>query len=156
MFLERGRYRFMGLNNMNLNPIGKVILSDLIELKSQYEYYLKKKVLWMYIMIVCLGGFIGYTTLFTLIPYWNNLGMIIRRFLAGSDHLFLLLLSIVSYATFQKIHQTCEKKEEEFHSLRCEVIQRSEELWGQNHLDIKYQIFEEMKKSYGINLYYEN
>jgi hypothetical protein len=50
-----------------------------------------------------------------------------------------------------------EKAEKEFHALRCEIIDKSKDLWKKEESwTSRHLVFEMMKKTFDINLYHEN
>lgn len=55
------------------------------------------------------------------------------------------------------IRQKVDKLEEEFHALRCEIIDKSTDLWNTDEAwRNRHLVFRMMKEQYGINLYHEN
>nr|WP_239583346.1 DUF2663 family protein [Metabacillus iocasae] len=79
-------------------------------------------------------------------------------FLVGETyHLFFILAVMSSYLYLLQIHKKSEKAEKEFHDLRCEIIQKSKELWPTNEKwESRQHVFQLMKREYDINLYHEN
>ncbi|MEW8986220.1 MAG: DUF2663 family protein, partial [Bacillus sp. (in: firmicutes)] len=50
-----------------------------------------------------------------------------------------------------------DKAEKEFHALRCEIIDKSKDLWRKEEAwSNRHLVFEMMKKNYDINLFHEN
>ena len=50
-----------------------------------------------------------------------------------------------------------DKAEKEFHALRCEIVDRSKDLWKREEVwRERHKIFNVLKENYGINLYHEN
>ncbi|MDR6998581.1 YpbF family protein [Neobacillus niacini] len=70
-------------------------------------------------------------------------------------NLILLAMTILMYGWMNVLKQKKDKFEKEYHELRCEVVDRSKDLWKKEdqwknrHID-----FEIMKKTYDINLYH--
>ena len=54
------------------------------------------------------------------------------------------------------LKQQKDKKEKEYQELRCEIVNRSKDLWKkEEHWKNRHIDFEAMKKTYDINLYHE-
>ncbi|WP_255350557.1 DUF2663 family protein [Anoxybacillus sp. KU2-6(11)] len=49
-----------------------------------------------------------------------------------------------------------EKAEQDFHALRCEFIQKSNELLQERAWEKRHVLYEWMKKTHDISLYHEN
>jgi predicted membrane protein len=68
----------------------------------------------------------------------------------------LLGITILLYGTMNILKQQREKKEKEYHDLRCEIVDRSKDLWKkEGYWENRHHVFEMMKKNYDINLYHE-
>jgi hypothetical protein len=71
-------------------------------------------------------------------------------------NILLLGLTILMYGTMNILKQQREKKEKEYHDLRCEIVDRSKDLWKKEGFwENRHLVFEMMKKNYDINLYHE-
>jgi hypothetical protein len=71
-------------------------------------------------------------------------------------NMLLLGLTILMYGTMNILKQQREKKEKEYHDLRCEIVDRSKDLWKkEGYWENRHLVFEMMKKNYDINLYHE-
>ncbi|MFK4997736.1 DUF2663 family protein [Bacillus sp. N9] len=44
----------------------------------------------------------------------------------------------------------------EFHNLRCEIIDKSKDLWKEERWRSRHTIYAHLKKQYDINLYHES
>ncbi|MBI0576185.1 YpbF family protein [Neobacillus cucumis] len=70
-------------------------------------------------------------------------------------NLILLAMTILMYGWMNVLKQKKDKFEKEYHDLRCEIVDRSKDLWKKEeqwknrHVD-----FEIIKKTYDINLYH--
>ncbi|WP_040208312.1 DUF2663 family protein [Neobacillus jeddahensis] len=70
--------------------------------------------------------------------------------------MFLLVLSMIGFGTMNLLKQQKEKKEKEYQELRCEIVDRSKDLWKrEEEWKNRHFVFEVMKKHYDINLYHE-
>ncbi|MGN1401205.1 MAG: YpbF family protein [Bacillus sp. (in: firmicutes)] len=135
----------------------KKMLQNVIKRKEKFDM-LKRKHFWTTIVTL--------TTAFLLIiyiyylyvkPYSYSFLELIDRFTSSGNSLFYSLLVFSLYGYMLILKRKMDKAEKEFHALRCEIVDRSkdlwkkEEAWKQRHL-----VFKEMKDRYDINLYHEN
>ncbi|MDF2856069.1 MAG: hypothetical protein K0Q87_1920 [Neobacillus sp.] len=73
-----------------------------------------------------------------------------------SVNVLLFFVTLCLFGAMNLLKQQKDKKEKEYQELRCEIVDRSKDLWkkedqwGKRHI-----IFEMMKKNYDINLYHE-
>ncbi len=68
----------------------------------------------------------------------------------------LLTISIIGFGAMNQLKQQKEKKEKEYQELRCEIVDRSKDLWKrEEEWKNRHIVFEIMKKQYDINLYHE-
>ncbi|PLS02097.1 DUF2663 family protein [Neobacillus cucumis] len=69
---------------------------------------------------------------------------------------YLLAFTIVGFGAMNLLKQQKEKKEKEYQELRCEIVDRSKDLWKrEEEWKNRHIVFEIMKKQYDINLYHE-
>ena len=69
----------------------------------------------------------------------------------------MLMAVIGLFGLMNVFRQKRDKAEKEFHLLRCEIIDKSKDLWGkEDQWKNRHIVFEMMKKNYDINLYHEN
>lgn len=115
-----------------------------------------------------LHNYVIMTTLFSAFIYLNyfyfsivkqNGNSFFAMFSASVNNLmnmFLLGLTILMYGTMNLLKQQREKKEKEYQELRCEIVDRSKDLWKkEEQWQNRHIVFEIMKKNYDINLYHE-
>jgi lysylphosphatidylglycerol synthetase-like protein (DUF2156 family) len=73
-----------------------------------------------------------------------------------SINIFLFIFTIGMYGAMNVLRQKKEKKEKEYQELRCEIVDRSKDLWKkEEQWKNRHLVFEMMKKNYDINLYHE-
>jgi Protein of unknown function (DUF2663) len=141
---------------LHIDEVTKQMLLGVIEKKQKWER-LKKRVISL--QIGTSGGFAVFFVyvLFYLIFPSSTLTVFIKMFLEKTVHLYILLLLFTLYWAILYYKKKCDKAEEEFHSLRCEIIQKSADLWKEEQQwKERHKLFEIMKKEYDINLYFEN
>jgi len=69
---------------------------------------------------------------------------------------FLIGISVIGFGAMNLLKQQKEKKEKEYQELRCEIVDRSKDLWKkEEEWKNRHIVFEIMKKQYDINLYHE-
>jgi hypothetical protein len=69
---------------------------------------------------------------------------------------YLLAFTIIGLGAMNLLKQQKEKKEKEYQELRCEIVDRSKDLWKKEEdWKNRHIVFEIMKKQYDINLYHE-
>ena len=68
----------------------------------------------------------------------------------------LFAITAILYGAMNVLSQQKDKKEKEYQELRCEIVNRSKDLWKkEEHWKNRHLDFEVMKKTYDINLYHE-
>lgn len=71
-------------------------------------------------------------------------------------NIYLLALTILGFGAMNLLKQQKEKKEKEYQDLRCEIVDRSKDLWKkEEEWKHRHLVFEMMKNNYDINLYHE-
>ncbi|MBM7651472.1 DUF2663 family protein [Neobacillus cucumis] len=69
---------------------------------------------------------------------------------------YILAFTIVGFGAMNLLKQQKDKKEKEYQELRCEIVDRSKDLWKrEDEWKNRHIVFEIMKKQYDINLYHE-
>ncbi|RFU65568.1 DUF2663 family protein [Peribacillus glennii] len=90
-------------------------------------------------------------------PYSFSFFAMFSAFVDNFNHFFFLVTTIGLYGLMIMLKQKRDKAETEFHGLRCEIIDRSKDLWKQEaQWKNRHKVFEMMKNNYDINLYHEN
>ncbi|MTH52206.1 DUF2663 family protein [Bacillus mangrovi] len=135
----------------------KRMLQGLVDKKRKFDD-LKRKVLLL--QLASFGLMIGFMVYFynaVVLTSGNSLPAVLSRFVDESLHLYFLTAIAGAYATALFLKKKEEKAEKEFHTLRCEVIRKSGELWPQPyHWKKRIAVFQVMKSEFGINLFYES
>lgn len=140
-----------------VDEIGKVIIKDLQKLKKKHEKREKTLTIYRTVLFITAVIFVAYLLIFTVVPYWNLYGLMVSKLINNEVHYILIGILVTVNILVKYGEKKAEKAEKEFHALRCEVIQRVDELWpvgekrNNRHLFLK-----EMLEKYNINLYYEN
>lgn len=133
----------------------KQMLQSLVERKRKHETY-KQKLIFFQLLTVTEA--VLFLTCFYLIVHTKNGAdpslFLFYFFQPGNVPAVLLLGG--SFATCLFLKRKEEKAEKEFHELRCEIIDKSTDLW-KNPVEWQHRdkVFAIMKKEYHINLYYK-
>jgi hypothetical protein len=73
-----------------------------------------------------------------------------------SVNVLLFFVTLCLFGAMNLLKQQKDKKEKEYQELRCEIVDRSKDLWKkEDQWGNRHIIFEMMKKNYDINLYHE-
>ncbi|RWR15007.1 DUF2663 family protein [Siminovitchia fortis] len=134
----------------------KRMIQHLIEKKMKYDHYKNTHffILSFFILYCLTLLFICYTLV--IVPNGYSIMNSITALL-GTNHLILLfLMAVLLFGALKFYFEKKEKAETEFHDLRCEIIEKSQDIWNEEHWPSRHRVFDEMKKKYDINLYYES
>lgn len=135
----------------------KIMLQHVVDRKKKFES-LKRKHQTIF------GWTISGSLLFTVylymnvfLPYSYSFFAMFSAFVTHFTHFFFLVCTVGLYGYLKMIKNNMEKAEKEYHLLRCEIINKSKQLWD-NEAEWKnrHKVFEMMKKNFDINLYHEN
>ncbi|MEW9049794.1 MAG: DUF2663 family protein [Neobacillus sp.] len=73
-----------------------------------------------------------------------------------SVNVLLFFVTLGLFGAMNVLRQQKDKKEKEYQELRCEIVDRSKDLWKkEEHWNNRHHVFELMKRKYDINLYHE-
>lgn len=135
----------------------KRMLQNVVDRKRKFEA-LKKKHYWTTIAALALGFFfIIYMYNFYIIPYSYSLFDMLTKFIEDTNSFLYCAASLGAYGYMLILKRKVDKAEKEYHALRCEIVDRSKDLWKQETAwKVRHHIFDTMKKEYDINLYHEN
>lgn len=133
------------------------MLQKVVERKQKYDqlHYWHLVLMWSSIFISFSYFLYLYYSIFT--PYSYSFAAMFSVYVNHSYHLFMLMCVIGLFGMMNVFRQKRDKAEKEFHALRCEIIDKSKDLWKQEEQwKNRHIVFEMMKKNYDINLYHEN
>ncbi|TMU86723.1 DUF2663 family protein [Bacillus sp. BHET2] len=130
------------------------MLHNLIEKKQTFD---KAKTLHLYTLWGTMFAsfyFLYYLTKFVLGPFSYSFAAMFSVFVSNTFHLLLAMVLVGLFGASKILYDKKEKKEKEFHALRCEVIDRSKDLWKEEAWKKRHQVFEQLKKEWDINLFH--
>ena len=135
----------------------KIMLQTVIKRKQKFDE-LKKKHFWTTIaMLVISLLFLMHVYVSFVKPYSYSFFDMFWRFIEHSSSLFYCLVVFGIYSYMLILKKKMDKAEKEFHALRCEIVDRSKDLWKREEVwRERHKIFNVLKENYGINLYHEN
>lgn len=90
-------------------------------------------------------------------PYSYSFFAMFSAFVNQSNHILFLIAVFGLYGYMNLLKTKRDKAEKEYHGLRCEIVDRSKDLWKHEAAwQNRHKVFEMMKNNYDINLYHEN
>ncbi|MEH7107376.1 MULTISPECIES: DUF2663 family protein [Bacillaceae] len=134
----------------------KQMLENVRKRKDKFDKAEKKHFISIYAtLLLALIYFVYFY--FTIAKYYSYSFM--AMFTASVNdqvNIVLLALTIIGYGSMNVLKQQKEKKEKEYQELRCEIVDRSKDLWKkEEQWNNRHIVFDVMKKAYDINLYHE-
>lgn len=132
------------------------MIQHLIKKKKKFDHYQSLHFfLLSFFILYCLTFLlIVYTVI--IIPNEYSVIEVISSFLGTSYIMFLFMISVLLFGAIKIYYEKKEKAEAEYHDLRCEIIEKSQDLWKEKYWHDRHLFFDQLKKEYDINLYYES
>ncbi|WP_071395622.1 YpbF family protein [Bacillus tuaregi] len=133
------------------------MLQKVVERKQKFDRLTRIHLImmWSGILITLVYFVFLYYTM--MIPYSYSFAVLFSNFVNHTSNLFMLMVIMGLFGLMNVYRQKRDKAEKEFHALRCEIIDKSKDLWKKEDAWInRHLVFEMMKKNYDINLYHEN
>jgi hypothetical protein len=135
----------------------KKMLQNVIDRKRKFDMYKSRHIwaVWVTIGLSSIYFYFLYVNVFR--PYSYSFAEIFSVYVQNSANLYFLILTVGVYGLMILLKEKREKAEKEFHALRCEIVDRSKDLWKkEDEWKNRHIVFEMMKKRFDINLYHEN
>lgn len=126
--------------------------------KRKVKFDTAKRVHYLSIYSMLLFAFLFFSYFYFIIAKQYSYSFFAMFSASVSDALNIVLLAITAilYGAMNVLRQQKDKKEKEYQELRCEIVNRSKDLWKkEEHWKNRHVDFEIMKKTYDINLYHE-
>lgn len=140
----------------NTDPITKQILINVVKRKKQFDFYHQRHMaaIWVTFLLVSLYFLYVYFTIVR--SNSDSFAAMFSAFVKDSHNLTFMIVTVGMYGYMNLLKNKKDKAEKEFHDLRCEIVDRSKDLWGKKEAwENRHLVFEIMKKEYNINLYHE-
>lgn len=138
-------------DDSQLSDVGKVLIEEIIERKLEEVKAEKLLNRWSYTTIICLiiGG----------IYFVLNFSYSFHFLHALINDIFMLIIAAIFGICLIQVKlakKKLDKAEEEYDSLRYEMIERCEEIWNTEELWRERDfVYEQLKKKYDVNLYHK-
>jgi hypothetical protein len=142
--------------NSDTDQATKQMLQYVIEKKRKWDNYhfAHRIMLWTSILYTLALFYLFYYSIMT--PYQYSLLEMLVILTNKKSYLLIVLLAIFLFSGTTILHKKREDSEKEYHDLRCEIIDRSKDLWKGEAWKNRHHIFQMMKETYDINLYHES
>lgn len=134
----------------------KQMLQKVVERKRKYDklHFRHLIVMWTTIGLSTLFFYYLYKNIASVYSY--SFAQMFTAFVQNSFHLYALVVIVGLFGFMNVLREKRDKAEKEYHALRCEIIDKSTDLWRDAGWNQRHKVFEMMKKIYDINLYHEN
>ena len=145
------------LDNDKTDPATKKMLQNVVNRKQKYDL-LERKHYWTTVGSLVLGlVYILYVYHSIIQPYSYSFMDMLNAFFDHIDTLIYTCIVFGLYGYMLVLKKKTDKAEKEYHALRCEIVDRSKDLWKhESAWKDRHTIFQMMKDRYDINLYHEN
>jgi hypothetical protein len=138
------------------DPATKQILENVVKRKRKYDLYKKRHTVTIWVTISIVSLFFLYLYFTIAANYSYSFAAMFSAFVNDTNNLTFLVATVGMYGYMNLLKGKKEKAEKEFHELRCEIVDRSKDLWNREEAwKNRHLVFEMMKKNYDINLYHE-
>jgi len=133
------------------------MLQKVVERKEKYDRLASRHLIVMWSAILISFFYFIYLYYFLFQPYSYSFSAIFSSYVNQTSNLYLLIFIIGLYGYMNLIRGKRDKAEKEFHTLRCEIIDKSKDLWKkEDQWKNRHIVFEMMKENFDINLFHEN
>jgi exonuclease III len=134
----------------------KQMLENVRKRKEKFDNY--KRWHYLSIYVTLLFAFLFFSSFYITIAKQYSYSFFAMFSAAVNDLRIMSLLgaTVILYGAMNILRQQKDKKEKEYQELRCEIVNRSKDLWKkEEHWKNRHIDFDVMKKNYDINLYHE-
>ncbi len=134
----------------------KKILENVIKRKKKFDKYKKRHTLAIWGTLIPAFLYINYLYFTIAKVYSYSFAAMFSAFVKDSSNLIFLFVTIGMYGWMNLMKEKMDKAEKEFHELRCEIVERSKDLWGtEEEWKNRHVVFDLMNKNFEINLYHQ-
>lgn len=135
----------------------KQMLQNVVVRKKKFEALKKKHLQSLWATMIIAALFLIYLYLYIAVPYSYSFFKMFSVFVDDFSHFLFLAITTGIYGYMLIIKKKMDKAEKEFQLLRCEIINKSKQLWEkEDEWKNRHKVFDMMKKNYDINLFHEN
>lgn len=140
----------------NTDQATKQMLENVRKRKEKFDKIKRRHNLFILATLLEIFLFFAYLYYTVIKPDSYSFAAMFSAFVEHSLNLYLLALTVGMYGFMDVLRKKREKKEKEYHELRCEIVDRSKDLWKKDEeWANRHLVFEMMKNNYDINLYHE-
>jgi hypothetical protein len=134
----------------------KEMLQNVVKRKRKFDKYEKRHliVVWLTVFGFIIYGIYLYITVYQ--PNSYSAAEMFNAFVSNSYNGYYLFALFGLFGYMNVLKKLLDKYEKEYHALRCEIIDKSADLWKGEGWEKRHLVFEMMKNKYDINLYHEN
>jgi hypothetical protein len=133
------------------------MLQKVVEKKQKYDQLKSRHLFVMWSSILITFSYFIYIYYHVLSPYSYSFAAMFSAFIQYSANLYMLMVVVGLYGFMNVLKEKRDKAEKEYHALRCEIIDKSKDLWKKEEAwSNRHIVFEMMKTNFDINLYHEN
>ncbi|PLR99779.1 YpbF family protein [Bacillus sp. T33-2] len=135
----------------------KKMLQSVVDRKRKFDKFKSRHETVMWMTIAMTSCYFVYLYINVAKPFYYSFSEMFSVFVQNSSNLYFLVVIGGSYGLMNLLREKREKAEKEYHALRCEIIDKSKDLWKkEDEWKNRHVVFEMMKKNYDINLFHEN
>ncbi|MDZ5471171.1 YpbF family protein (plasmid) [Bacillus sp. 31A1R] len=135
----------------------KQMLQKIVEKKKKFDLFKFRHLLSMWASIFSSFFYFYYLYKTIMIPYSYSFASMFSVYVNQSKNLYILVFIVGLYGLMNLLREKREKAEKEYHALRCEIIDKSKDLWKREEAwRTRHHVYEMMKKNYDINLFHES
>jgi hypothetical protein len=139
------------------DPATKQMLENVVKRKRKFDDFKWNHNLSIMLTLTITTCFLLYLYKTIISNYSYSFLEMFSVFLQRDINLWFLVTTIGMYGLMNFLKTKREKAEKEYHALRCEIVDRSKDLWKkEEEWKSRHLVFEMMKEKYDINLYHEN
>ena len=138
------------------DPTTKQILNNVVKRKKKFDLFKRRHTNAVWVTLTMAFIYLAYLYFTIARIYSNSFAAMFSAFVHDSKNLTFLIVTVGMYGYMNLLKEKMEKAEKEFHDLRCEIVDRSKDLWKKEEAwNNRHLVFEMMKNNYDINLYHE-
>ncbi|MDQ0271113.1 YpbF family protein [Cytobacillus purgationiresistens] len=133
------------------------MLQKVVERKNKFDKLKEWHLLVMWAVVLLSFIYFAYLFYQVLQPYSYSFAAMFSVFVNQTFNLYCLITIIGLFGWMNVLRQKREKAEKEYQALRCEIIDKSKDLWKkEEEWKNRHIVYNMMKKNYDINLFHEN
>lgn len=134
----------------------KQMLENVRKRKVKFDTAKRWHYLSIYSMLLFAFLFFSYFYFMIAKQYSYSFFAMFSASVSDTINISLLAGTVILYGAMNVLRQQKDKKEKEYQELRCEIVNRSKDLWKkEEHWKNRHVDFDVIKKTYDINLYHE-